>query len=178
MQIREKDKIEAYIDRLMKENPGCTIITGTKSRYYKIGDKILRVSDHIGANSSGNVSIIVPQYRENSNQYIIHSHTSGKISVLDYEKVKDIVRSFFYMSSIFSDVLASKNADASDEIKEEKGRYGSILKKLSQIENYKMQIKDKSTTILGIPASAFTPGQLQPIMGLVEKKKKEILKVG
>lgn len=174
MQIRGKDKIEAYIDRLIKENPNCSVTPGLKSRYYNIGDKILRVSDHIGANSSGNISIIIPQYRTDNNQYIVHSHSSGRISVLDYEKVKDIVRSFFYLSSIFSDALAPRYVEASDEIKKESVKYGSALKKLGQIESLKLQANSKTKTILGLPISAFTEGQLRPIVGLVEKKKKEL----
>ena len=63
------------------------IIKSKKSTYYKFGDHILRVSDHIGQSSSGQFSIIV----DKRNNYMIHSHKTGIITAVSYDKVKNFI---------------------------------------------------------------------------------------
>lgn len=48
-----------------------------ESRYYTIGDLIVRVSNHIGKNSSGNISIIIDR-----NNYILYVPFYGPVSKL------------------------------------------------------------------------------------------------
>ena len=102
--MRSKDKIEKYLEKLVKQHNG-EYAESSKSRYYSIRGRILRVSDHVGINS-GNISILL----DNSDQghYIIHGHTSGNISVLNYEQTKEFVRSFITCSFIYSDVSKEK----------------------------------------------------------------------
>jgi hypothetical protein len=102
--MRNKDKIEKYLDRLIKIHNGI-LIESEKSRYYSIRGRTLRVSDHVGINS-GNISILL----DNSDQghYIIHGHTSGNISVLNYEQTKEFVRSFVQCSFIYADIGQAK----------------------------------------------------------------------
>jgi len=63
--MRDRDKIEKYIYSLLDKYNG-EVIESYKSRYFKVDDKILRVSDHIGSNSSGCISIIVPRPSQQS----------------------------------------------------------------------------------------------------------------
>ena len=102
--MRQKNKIEKYLDRLIKKHNG-TFIESEKSRYYSVRGRTLRVSDHVGINS-GNISILL----DNSDQghYILHGHTSGNISVLNYEQTKEFVRSFVQCSFIYADIGVSK----------------------------------------------------------------------
>lgn len=102
--MRQKNKIEKYLDRLIKKHNG-TLIESEKSRYYSVRGRTLRVSDHVGINS-GNISILL----DNSDQghYILHGHTSGNISVLNYEQTKEFVRSFVQCSFIYADIGVSK----------------------------------------------------------------------
>ena len=104
--MREKNKIEKYLDKLIKKHNG-VLVESEKSRYYSVRGRILRVSDHVGINSSGNVSILL----DNSDQghYIIHGHTSGNISVLNYEQAKEFVRSFVQCSFIYADISIAKS---------------------------------------------------------------------
>lgn len=103
--MRSKDKIEKYLDRLIKKHNG-KLIESEKSRYYSVRGRVLRVSDHVGINS-GNISILL----DNSDQghYIIHGHTSGNISVLNYEQTKEFVRSFVQCSFMYSEIGQSKS---------------------------------------------------------------------
>lgn len=102
--MREKNKIEKYLDRLIKKHNG-KLIESEKSRYYSVRGRTLRVSDHVGINS-GNISILL----DNSDQghYILHGHTSGNISVLNYEQTKEFVRSFVQCSFIYAEISIAK----------------------------------------------------------------------
>ena len=178
--MRQKDKIEKYIDKLIKEYKNCSVVEGEKSRYYTINGRTLRVSDHIGANSSGNMSIIIPNFKV-GDTYIVHAHTSGAISSLDYEKVKEIIRSFFYMSSIMLELVQEGikievekidrfNEDETiKELKEENAR----LKKYELIAKTKLSSKNADEkTILGLPISLFEQKHLDVINNIVTKLKK------
>lgn len=118
--MRPKDKIEKYLDRLIKKHNGL-LVESERSRYYSVKGRVLRVSDHIGKTSDGNLSIIFDS--SDQGHYIVHGHTSGNISVLNYEQVKEFVRSFIRTSYLFTDIsqTASENVRTiepnSDEIK-------------------------------------------------------------
>lgn len=118
--MRPKDKIEKYLDRLIKKHNGL-LVESERSRYYSVKGRVLRVSDHVGKTSDGNLSIIFDS--SDQGHYIVHGHTSGNISVLNYEQVKEFVRSFIRTSYLFTDIsqTASENVRTiepnSDEIK-------------------------------------------------------------
>lgn len=101
--MRTKDKIEKYLDRLIKKHNG-SLVESELSRYYSIRGRILRVSDHIGKTSDGNISIIFDS--SDQGNYIIHGHSSGNISVLNYEQCKEFVRNFARTSFLFKDIVS------------------------------------------------------------------------
>lgn len=103
MYMRTKDKIEKYLDRLIKKYNG-NIVESEKSRYYSVKGRTLRISDHVGINS-GNISIIL---LNNSSEYVIHGHSSGNISILNYNQTKEFVRTFVNCSFIYADISKSK----------------------------------------------------------------------
>ena len=104
--MRQKDKIEKYLDRLIKKYNGSLQESGL-SRYYSIRGRILRVSDHVGKSSDGCISIIFDS--SNQGNYIIHGHSTGNISVLNYEQTKEFVRSFIRVSFLFKDINTVPN---------------------------------------------------------------------
>lgn len=63
-----------------------------ESRYYTIGDLIVRVSNHIGKNSSGNISII---------NYILYVPSTNKVSLISYEECKTLIRGIVLHASLF-----------------------------------------------------------------------------
>ena len=99
--MRQKDKIEKYLDRLIKKHNGA-LQESELSRYYSIRGRILRVSDHVGKSSDGCISIIFDS--SDQGHYIIHGHSSGNISVLNYEQTKEFVRSFVRTSFLFKEI--------------------------------------------------------------------------
>lgn len=102
--MRPKDKIEKYLNRLIKKHKG-VLQESEKSRYYSVRGRILRVSDHVGKTSDGCISIIFDS--SDQGNYIIHGHSSGNISVLNYEQTKEFVRSFVRTSFLFKDLSSA-----------------------------------------------------------------------
>ena len=117
--MRPKDKIEKYLDRLIKKHNG-TLQESEKSRYYSVRGRILRVSDHVGKSSDGCISIIFDS--SDQGHYIIHGHSSGNISVLNYEQTKEFVRSFVRTSFLFKEIssIVSTTVRAEEIITSEK----------------------------------------------------------
>ena len=134
---RKIDKIEKYLKKLMKDNGG-SALEARLSSYYSYGGRIIRVSDHIGANSSGKLSIIIPKFRngQNKDNYIINNHETGDISLLNYEETKELCRSFIYMASMFSAVKSPVEMELekrdkfneADAVKQLKGQIAELKK--------------------------------------------------
>lgn len=69
----------------------------SESKYYHFnsGKFILRISDHVGRNSSGNVSIIIDK-----NGYMLHNHSTGAIQIITWEEIKKFIRALATLSGI------------------------------------------------------------------------------
>lgn len=78
-------KVINYIKRCGGELTG----QSSKSYYFKLCNKIIRVSDHIGLNSNGVYSIICK-----NNKYFIWCRVNGSIDVYSYEDVKSFIRMY------------------------------------------------------------------------------------
>lgn len=195
---REIDKIEKYIKMMCKKFGG-SWVEAQLSSYYNMNGRILRVSDHIGTNSSGNISIIIPKYRHSEDMYFIHAHNTGDLSIVNYNEAKNIVHTFVYMSAMFS-AITQKNFQTEFEknesligsqeivkLKEEvkklkmyenkytslKMKYDEQNKKLTDIINGATDVKqllvENTDTILGVPKDLFEPGQLNVIQQTAKK---------
>ena len=187
---RNADKIEKYLKKIVLDANG-SIIEAKRSSYYNVNGHIIRVSDHIGANSSGNMSIIIPRFNCRKNDYIIRAHNTREISVVDYERLKEICRSFVYMSSIFNSMVQSKfdfEVEAKEKFDavqeqtkinkelEDLRKIKSKYEKLEVLTNVRRQknVKagdainyDVKDYILGVPVDVFSAGQLNCIRSTV-----------
>lgn len=182
---RKKDKIETYTTRIVEEHGG-KVVVSKLSTYYNINGKILRISNHIGTSSSGNISIIIPTYDSRQNtqsNYIIHFHQTGEISVMDYEDVKELVRCYGKMSSMIHNAYQPnfefqfEVRDQFDAKMEEQKVYVELtrLKTIEQKYNSLVEsIKKKTTSevaidymnpteIFGVPIRYFTDGQMKTL---------------
>lgn len=97
--IRPKDKIERYLCVLVKKNNGNYLETKL-SRYFSLNGRVIRVSDHIGKNSSGVISIIITE----DNDYLLHIHSTNKIRTISYSDLKQLCKSFTFLSSMWCDL--------------------------------------------------------------------------
>lgn len=79
----KENKVFRYAKKYSDE-----VIESQRSRYYHFGNHILRISDHIGKLSDGNVSIII----DKKGHYMIHEHKTGSIIAATYDQVKTFIR--------------------------------------------------------------------------------------
>lgn len=101
--VRPKDKIEKYLTSLVKKHNGNYLET-KYSRYFSLNGRVIRVSDHIGKNSSGVISIIITE----DNDYLLHIHSTNKIRTISYSDLKKLCKSFDFLSTMWCD-LATDN---------------------------------------------------------------------
>ena len=128
------------------------------------------------------MSIIIPNFKV-SNLYVIHAHTSGAISVVDYEKAKEILRAFFYMSSIMLELVQESinievekidRFNADEKVKKMQGEIFT-LKKYEAIAKTKLKKGGISgDTILGLPKSYFEDKHIKVIESIINKIKKDL----
>lgn len=119
------NKIDKYLRRFAYK---IETSENKQSRYYTIGDLIIRVSDHIGKNSSGNISIIID--REN---YILYVPSTNKVSLIPYEDCKALIKGIVLHASLF---LVGDSTYQKKLIKEN--------------EELKLQIKDLNQRVQGL----------------------------
>lgn len=100
--MRTKDKIEKYLDRLCKKYNG-EVVESEHSRYYKFNNRILRVSNHVAKNSDGSISIVFDSFDEGN--YILCSHNTGNIFILNYEHLKSYVKNFIITCYLFGESI-------------------------------------------------------------------------
>lgn len=88
------DKVHKYAEKYCDE---VKISTQGNSYYYHFngGKFILRISDHIGRNSDGKVSIIV-----DNNGYLMHNHNTGSVHIETYENIKEFIKSLSTLSKV------------------------------------------------------------------------------
>ena len=134
------EKIERFITKIADEY-GATIEKSNRSRYFKFNGRVLRLSNHIGKNSSGAISIIVPYATNTENeQFILHVHSTGNIQTVTLQQLKEFVRTFALISDFLEPMVNSVT--------------------LAHVQSNAPQ---PSNTILGIPSNQFSEAQLNQI---------------
>lgn len=130
------DKIQKYAEKYCDE---VKVSTQGNSYYYHFngGKFILRISDHIGRNSDGKVSIILDK-----NGYLLHNHNTGAIYIETYDNLKAFIKSLATLSNINVkfDLSLSENGDLKQEL--------NILKQqVNSISNKNKQLGDNNTRL-------------------------------
>lgn len=137
-----------------------------ESRYYTIGDLIVRVSNHIGKNSSGNISIIIDR-----SNYILYVPSTNKVSLISYEECKTLIKGIVLHASLFltGDVsyqrnLIKENEELKFQIKGLKQGMETLEKQLEK----KAVSEEKATSIQEIKTTLqnLTKGQKKRIKSI------------
>ena len=150
------EKLETYITKIAEEY-GATIEKSPRSRYFKFNDRVLRLSNHIGKNSSGAISIIVPYGTTSKDEvFILHVHSTGNIQTLTLTQVKEFVRTFAMVSDFLEPLINSSNVAYVQSSVQTKGH--------------------DNTSILGYPISYFTEGQINQIKMFIQQNKTQTKK--
>ena len=125
---RPIDKLDKYLVSLCKKHNHNYVHTKSSS-YYDFNGRVIRVSDHIGKNSSGSIHFIITD-----NTYLLYYNGTQKIRVMNYEEVKEFCRSFLFLSPMLSDLC---NNTTQFEIEKEKASTNdaNMIKGLNQKVN-------------------------------------------
>jgi hypothetical protein len=120
------DKLHKYAKKYC--NGDVVVSTLGNSYYYHFnnGKFVLRISDHIGRNSDGKVSIIIDK-----NGYLLHNHNTGSVYIETYENIKAFIRSL----SVFSEVNVKMETSNKAEI----GELKNEVYKLNQLNSSVIQ---------------------------------------
>ena len=127
-------KLDKYCRRFTND-----FIESDRSRYYKINNRILRISDHIGQSSSGIFSIIIKD-----NIYLLHHPTTGSIEILNYKGAKAFVKIFAKFP--LGNLIDPCNWEMSKHVKAEKQVIVDSDKRFLAL-NYNIIQKAKETTL-------------------------------
>ena len=101
-------------------------VSGSRYYHFNQGKFILRISDHIGKTSDGNVSFII-----DPNGYLLHNHTTDHISILPYKKACKIIKAL----ATLSEVNASMNISSNKEFNDLKSKFGNVEQRLKTTLN-------------------------------------------
>lgn len=156
---RNIDKLDKYLKSLCKKHNGNFIglEDGKTSAYYSINGRVIRVSDHIGKNSSGNIHFIITD----DGDYLMYYNNTNKVRVVNYKQAKDFCRSFFLLSPMLVELQSNQfkfeyesiisKTDAKAKIakleNDKKSLVGSLAKKDEDIKNLKKGLTERDAAI-------------------------------
>lgn len=143
------EKIERFITKIAEEY-GATIEKSNRSRYFKFNDRVLRLSNHIGKNSSGAISIIVPYGTSNEEElFILHVHSTGNIQTVTLSQLKEFIRTFALISDFLEPMVNTTT--------------------LQHVQANAPQ--PTNNTVLGYPANQFSEAQLNQIRLFIQQNR-------
>jgi flagellar biosynthesis chaperone FliJ len=131
-------------------------VSGSRYYHFNQGKFILRISDHIGKTSDGNVSFII-----DPNGYLLHNHTTDHISILPYKKACKIIKAL----ATLSEVNASMNISSNKEFNDLKSKYGNVEQQLKDLKSKYGNVEQQLKTI---------KNELEDSRKACEKRQKEI----
>ena len=132
------DKLHKYAKKYC--NGDVVVSTNGNSHYYHFnnGKFILRISDHIGRNSDGKVSIIIDK-----NGYLLHNHNTGSVYIETYENIKAFIRSL----AVFSEVNVKMEMSNKSEIGELKNETNSLKQKVESLSKKNEKLGENNTRL-------------------------------
>jgi len=128
--MRPLDKIEKYLKRFTKN-----IEESERSRYFYLSGCKVRVSDHFAISSVCYFSILLPT--NDCKNYVITNHKTAKVSIVNYEELKGIVKSL----TIIPDIIYNAEVQSNQSIN------SKIQSLETKNENYKKSIAGLNKTL-------------------------------
>ena len=132
------DKLHKYAQKYCDGE--VIVSTNGNSYYYHFnnGKLILRISDHIGRNSDGKVSIIIDK-----NGYLLHNHNTGSVYIETYENIKEFIRSL----SVFSKVNMKMETSNKSEIGELKNKVHTLQQQFDSLSKKNKQLGENNNRL-------------------------------
>ena len=132
------DKLHKYAQKYCDGE--IVISTFGNSYYYHFnnGKFVLRISDHIGRNSDGKVSIIIDK-----NGYMLHNHSTGAVYIETYENIKAFIKSL----SVMSAMNVKFDTTNKSEIGELKNETNSLKQKIESLSKKNEKLGETNTRL-------------------------------
>lgn len=124
------DKLDRFAKRFADE-----MNKSARSRYYRFGDWVIRISDHIATSSSFTMSIITPTVHS-CGMYILHNKEQNTVCAIAYEDLKTLIKSFRILSG---------NKLSPAKLRKEQIQLERERKK--QLKKYQKKISEQKRTI-------------------------------
>lgn len=131
------DKLDRFAKRFADE-----MNESARSRYYRFGDWIIRISDHIATSSSFTMSIITPTVHS-CGMYILHNKEQNTVCAVAYEDLKILIRSFRILSG--------------NKLSPAKLRREQIQFEKERIKKYQKKISEQKRTIRSLMSKLANP---------------------
>lgn len=137
----------------------------SESKYYHFnsGKFILRISNHIGKNSDGNVSIIIDK-----NGYMLHNHPTGSIQIITWEEIKKFIRAVATLSGI--NISMNITSDIEKGLLKQKA--DNLANQLQSYTDKNANLKTQLEGLKNSNASLYT--QIQSQKNRIDELKKEL----
>ncbi len=128
------DKLDRFAKRFADE-----VRISQRSRYYKFGNWVIRISDHIATHSGFTISIITPTIHS-CGMYIMHNKETGSVSAIEYEALKTLIKSFRILAGCKMTPAKLKNEYAGEKrtlqkkISEQKRVINDLMNKIKKYQ--------------------------------------------
>ena len=132
------DKLHKYAKKYCDGKIVTSSLGNSYYYHFNNGKFIVRISDHIGKNSDGKVSIIIDE-----KGYLLHNHSTGAVYIEDYENIKKFIRSL----AVFSDLNMKMEAPNKSEIGELKVEASNLRQKVESLTKKNSQLGETNTRL-------------------------------
>ena len=132
------DKLHKYAQKYCDGEIVISTLGNSYYYHFNNGKFVLRISDHIGRNSDGKVSIIIDK-----NGYLLHNHNTGSVYIETYENIKAFIRSL----SVFSEVNVKMETSNKSEIGELKNETNSLKQKVESLSKKNEKLGETNTRL-------------------------------
>lgn len=132
------DKLHKYAQKYCDGEIVISTLGNSYYYHFNNGKFVLRISDHIGRNSDGKVSIIIDK-----NGYLLHNHSTGSVYIETYENIKAFIRSL----AVFSEVNVKMETSNKSEIGELKNETNSLKQKIESLTKKNEKLGETNTRL-------------------------------
>ena len=132
------DKLHKYAQKYCDGEIVISTLGNSYYYHFNNGKFILRISDHIGRNSDGKVSIIIDK-----NGYMLHNHSTGSVYIETYENIKAFIKSLSVMSAMNVKFDTTNKA----EIGELKNEVDTLKQKMDSLTKKKEKLSETNTKL-------------------------------
>ena len=138
------DKLHKYAQKYCDEEIVISTLGNSYYYHFNNGKFILRISDHIGKNSDGKVSIIIDK-----NGYLLHNHSTGAVYIETYENIKAFIKSLSVMSAMnvkFDTTNKSEIGELKNEINKLNQQNESYIKRNQKLGETNTRLNNENVS--------------------------------